>query len=105
MRKDKKEYIVCAAIHYNDNIIGYTHQPVNIERGFVITGLRHCNCIQIQKMLRMQNSHSKNTQGFLTSRNRFVDREEAYKIATEQGQIDPTIHNLLGDKLDSSDLY
>ena len=41
---NKQEYILCAAVHYND--LGmYARQPKNIETGYVICGCRHDNCI------------------------------------------------------------
>lgn len=41
-------------------------------------------------------------QGFLTTSNRFVDREEARRIATKSGQCEKTIHKT---KLFSEDLW
>lgn len=49
-------------------------------------------------------SVGENEQGFLTNKNRFVDRFEAYKIALSTNQITEgkTHHN---DKLYSEDIY
>ena len=30
----EKEYIICAAIHFDDGINTYAHQPVNIKLGY-----------------------------------------------------------------------
>jgi len=96
--KDKEEYtslkerILCAAIWY-DNHQEYRLNPKNIDRGIVITGYRHSECIQtlclmfypnwknnrIDDILRIHcNNHQK--QGFLTNHNRFVDRTEAIQV-------------------------
>lgn len=88
----KKEYILCAAI-WVDNGNNYEgHHPKNIENGFVVCGLRHCNCFttlsfiwnnDIERVAILRSA----VQGFLTSDNRFVDRKEAYKIAFDNDQI------------------
>lgn len=83
-----REYILCAAIHYDDGE-KYVHQPRNIKTGFVITGRRHHNCIATfgilnrEKVLSYKKLH---TDGFLTNKDQFVDRFEAYKIALAAGQ-------------------
>jgi hypothetical protein len=53
----------------------------------VFTGKSHAHCIHkaIADGVRLTNSTSK--QGFLTSTGRFVDREDAAKIAHKSGQI------------------
>jgi len=85
------ERIVCAAIWYEDDIRKYNHQPVNIIRGYVICGLRHHNCLMTRAILCKSVERGvnivKTTQGFLTSKNRFVDRQEAAQIAFHAGQI------------------
>lgn len=82
-----KEYILCAAIWYQDEEL-YVHQPINIESGFVVCGRRHNNIINTlgQKFFFRTSVH-KNVQGFITNLNRFVDRKEAAIIAYESGQI------------------
>ena len=98
MRKD--EYILCAAIHFKDGKI-HEHQPDNIESGFVITGRRHHNCYMSLHILNIPHIYPETRiDGFLTSYDRFLNREEAGKFAFEAGQIDkPT------DCLFSEDLY
>lgn len=92
-----KEFIICAANHYNDGKFN-PHQPNNINEGFVICGRRHHNCIYIfsQLMKFSENNgytdeamkiHKTEIQGFLTNTNRFVSRKEAYTIAFETNQI------------------
>lgn len=88
-----KEYILCAANHYDDGK-EHMHSPKNIDSGFVTCGRRHHNCIQTFAQImgfpysvRAQEIMSTEIQGFLTNTNRFVDRKEAYKIAFESDQI------------------
>lgn len=87
------EYIICAANHYDDGK-KHVHQPKNITSGFVVCGRRHHNCINIFALIvgfpyddRGNEIHKTEVQGFLTNSNRFVDRQEAYKIAFAADQI------------------
>lgn len=89
MIDNTKEYIVCSAIHFDDGI-KHAHQPINIEIGIVYMGLRHCNCFASVGGLvreRLEAGIHEKEQGFLTSFNRFVSREEAAEIALSQGQF------------------
>jgi len=106
-----KEYILCAANHYNDDK-EHHHQPKNIVHGFVICGRRHHNCISTFALmvgfpyddngLKLMNTE---IQGFLTNTNRFVDRLEALDIAIKANQLlpDERINERLG--LFSENLY
>ena len=111
---EKQEFIVCAAIHFDDGIEHEGHHPV--KSGFVICGLRHCNIYsgvyaaiqaadgeygKILSLNEPNNTRTKITEGFLTSKNRFVDRKEAYKIALHAGQVKEKDN----EKLFSEDLY
>jgi len=112
---NKQEYIICAANHYNDGK-EHVHQPVNVESGYVLTGMRHHNCISTfivmidaldgkvtrEDMFEAQGDDA--IQGFLTSKNRFLNRKEAGALAISVGQIEKTNY-LSGGRLDSSDLY
>lgn len=93
-----KEYILCAAVWYDDKI-ERPHLPRNIQTGMVVAGWRHFNCIhQLIKMfcpnwLKIEQEGNilgeikKNSiQGFLTSKGNFVDRNTAGQIAFESGQ-------------------
>lgn len=103
MRKD--EYIICAAIWFDDEI---DRQLPEIESntGYVIAGRRHHNCFFTASVLSEGGRIClplKEVQGFLTNKNRFVDRKEAAEIAYKAGQIDqPTTHPI---GLFSEDLY
>lgn len=100
------EYILCAAIWFDDGK-EYVHQPKNIETGLVFCGWMHASIFtQIGGTIgerRNLGIHEKE-QGFLTSKNRFVDRSEAAKIALKSGQIGK-VHYFGGRELDSCDLY
>ena len=89
IRATKDEYIICAAIWFDDGIDTYVHQPKNIKTGFVVSGRRHHNCFTTIAMLtgpRKDRKYLKEEQGFLTSKDRFVDRKEAGEIAFKVGQ-------------------
>lgn len=89
----KPEYVLCAAIHFDDGI-KHEHQPKNIERGFVVCGRRHHNCYITAFIIngnenmthRMNEANGKATQGFLTSKDRFLNRKDAALLANEQKQ-------------------
>ncbi len=98
----KKPYILCAAIHFND---GTRHegQPLNISIGYVVCGRRHDSCFRtyfITNQLYERNTikHSL-VQGFITSDNRFVGREEAAEIAFNAGQIVEKTNCLISEDL------
>ena len=73
---ESKEYILCAAIDYN---------------GVIVCGHRHGDCYETLESLVGEIDEDKlpnrDKQGFLTSLNRYVGREEAWKIAKENNQI------------------
>jgi hypothetical protein len=91
----KTPYILCAAIWYKniplvkvfDNVL-----PVNCDRGIVFCGHRHPHCMYSMVSITGKRSTTPEVgeyvQGFLTSDNRFVDRQEAATIAWDANQID-----------------
>lgn len=106
----KPEYIICAAIYYNDGV-KYPQQPKNIETGIVVSGLRHCNCYATISTLLGEEKYKKTNigregQGFITSLHRYVDRREGFRIAKANNQF---IHRLFDEDdegiLTSEDLY
>lgn len=106
MRNDLPEKIVCSAVHYDDGQ-KHDHQPKNIETGYVTFGLRHHNCITTHAIIQRakgfgpgEGPRIEKEQGFLTNKDRFVDRKEAALIAIQQGQILKIVK-----ELDSSDLF
>jgi len=100
---NKKEYIICAAIKRLEPRI----HPINPERKpykqsdimYVELGFRHHDIL-----IRFHGEVSKqqDDQGFYTSKNRFVSREEGIKIALKCGQIESSIND---NVLFSEDLY
>ena len=98
------EYILCAAIWYKelplkrDDFPNGFCRPLNCDTGIVFSGRRHHNCLYQKVALTGLADHEsgKNIQGFLTNKNRFVDRKEALQIALKAGQADP---NNLGNSL------
>lgn len=105
------EKILCAAVWYKDIILKKeipitVYLPKNIEKGIVFCGLRHSQCIYSKcGITGLRDSESgENEQGFLTSKNRFVSREEALVIALKENQV-LDLKEIRGNKLYSEDLY
>jgi hypothetical protein len=98
-----KEKILCAAIHYLDYPMEYPYKVKNISSGTVLCGHRHNHIIgQCASLLgKKQHEMGKSVQGFLTSANRFLNREEAAKLHIENGGE----LNYSTDELFSEDLY
>jgi hypothetical protein len=85
-KKDKKEYILCAAIWYGGDE-DLTHGPVGTSMGIVLCGFRHCQIIELYHSMTGKPTREQGTcQGFLTSGNRFVSRQTAAEIAFKAGQ-------------------
>jgi len=80
------EKIICAAIWYKDLERAH-HRPINTPGGIVFCGHRHPHIIsQINAVTgKRQCEHGKYIDGFLTNKNRFVDRHEGAKIWIENG--------------------
>jgi hypothetical protein len=100
--------ILCAAIWYKELPLlkpevleprGFS--PYNVDKGIVFCGWRHSNCIyQKVAVTGLRDSESgENVQGFLTSDNRFVDREEGAVIALNAGQIKEQKKRLFSEDL------
>lgn len=101
-----KEYILCAAIWWNDGK-NWPNQPCNINEGFVTCAKRHYGCIATIVVMGKRaadfvddNGKRRYVHGFLTNKNRFVDRKEGGDIAFRANQI-----NKETDCLFSEDLY
>ncbi len=118
----QQEYIACSAIYY-PNGKDYRLQPTNIESGFVSMGHRHPHCrITLVEMFYPNWIEERDSgmpideqprvhvlrneiQGFLTSKNRFVDRKEGRAIAIAADQILPERKKNLQKILYSEDIY
>lgn len=106
-----EERILCAAVWYKElelkgDLPHETFLPVNLDRGVVFCGHRHGQCIYSKCAITgLRDCESgDNEQGFLTSRNRFVDRKEALEIALRQGQV-IDLSEIRGGRLFSENLY
>ena len=109
--KDKtKEYILCAAVWYlelpmvkPDVLNNRGFRPYNVDKGIVFSGWRHGNCIYqmvaITGLKSNPNESGPEVQGFLTNKNRFVDREEAAQIAFDAGQTETLLVRLFSEDL------
>lgn len=126
------EYILCAAVWYDNGLEYKFQKQYGIQTGFVLCGYRHpliCDVLPfnphylkkifdeedkdaIQKYEELKCKYGwqedsltrcNTIQGFLTSTGRFVDRKEAYRIALNAGQINES--NGVDGELFSEDLY
>lgn len=102
------ERINCAAIWYKD-LPSVKYMPVNINKGVVVEGHRHADIIRtVINLLGKrtcqfgENAAGESKQGFITNKNRFVDRVEAMSIARAANQI---ISDTSFPELYSEDLY
>lgn len=85
MIDNTKEYILCAAIWYAN--YDTVHKPHNVDSGIVISGVNHAQCIGVFNQLTGKRTPEETTiQGFITSKNRFVDRKEGSAIAFNANQ-------------------
>lgn len=106
LQQEEREYIVCSAIHFNDGRTDHPHLPHNIKSGFVTYGKGHHQCINaFAKIMGFPYSESSlvvlrtEVQGFMTSKYRFVEREEAGQIAYDAGQTSELIKELHSEDL------
>lgn len=92
--KDLKENIICAAIWYKDiELINYDileqkgFRPYNCDRGIVFSGWRHYNCLYQMVAITGKSEYEVGEiiRGFLTNKNRFVDRYEGADIWKDNG--------------------
>ena len=109
----EKEYILISAIWYKEiplkkEIPGVL--PINCDKGLVVTGHRHGQCMWTMSCLTGLRSVEggpdavgDHEQGFLTNTNRFVDREEGFDIAELANQLND--RSRWGRTLYSEDLY
>jgi hypothetical protein len=83
----ERERIACSAIWFNDGK-EHPHQPKGRWNGFVVFGLGHHQCFTTLAAVADFQAIKKlpSEQGFVTTWNRFVTREEAAGIAFLAGQ-------------------
>jgi len=96
------EYVMCAA-NWIDDGKHYTHKPFNINTGIVFSGWRHGSIFeQSQIGYPFYMYGDKTIQGFLTTKNRFLNREDALELVKRIGQLTKP---LIGGTLTSEDLW
>jgi len=102
MNNGKTEYIMCASNWVND-LEEHLFQPFNIPSGICYNGWRHpCIFQQYQERYPQETFGKSETQGFLTTKNRFLTRSEALVLVRENGQLKQP---LIGGMLTSEDLW
>ena len=102
MTNDEK--ILCAAVWFQDielkeNIAAERRLPINCNKGLVFCGYRHYQCLYNMVAVTGNYEVGEHIQGFLTDRNRFVDRQEGGEIHRRNG------HATKLSDLFSEDLY
>ena len=107
MIDNTKEYILCAAIWYKDIPLKKVIDgvlPKNCDRGLVVLGHRHGQCIWtmgsligLRSVTNAEDGVGDYEQGFLTNKNRFVGREEGAIIAFNANQIDKETQRLYSE--------
>lgn len=103
-RETTTERILCAAVWYPEGP-DTTHGPRNPwGRGFVWCGHNHAAILEAAARLHGWRG-SLDHQGFVTTENRYVDREDAARIATAAGQIsaEPRCDTLYSEDLNYPD--
>lgn len=86
-----KEICICAA--------------VKATNGYVMRGHRHANCIRAIVEAGLRPSRSPDAQGFITSKNRFVTREQGRKLQDAAGIPSADRGGYMPGTLFSEDLY
>jgi len=86
-----KEIVICAAIKTSD--------------GTIARGHRHNHCFQVLRDMGFDFNKSDGEQGFITSKNRFVSREEGRKLQDEAGIKSVSPEGYVANTLFSEDLY
>lgn len=84
-----EEKIVCSAVYYPKFDKELEHKPKNIKNWLIVYGPRHSHCFDtLAQILNLETlEHEKLVQGFVTDKQRFVDRYEAWKIAQSSNQL------------------
>lgn len=98
-----KEIVICAAIWVQDDK-KRPYQPTNIPSGTVFCGLRHPSILSQLAAYGIAHEN-RSVQGFLTSKNRFLTREEASELVRNNNQEMVVDRNAIREQLYSEDLY
>jgi hypothetical protein len=86
MNQNNEEIILCSAIWLKE-VERAHHRPINTPGGVVVCGFRHGHCIAsiVSLTSKRLHEHGEHIQGFLTNKNRFVDRKEGAEIWVKTG--------------------
>lgn len=87
----EEEVCICAAVKTTD--------------GYIVRGHRHADCIRSIKNMELKMSNSPEAQGFITSRNRYVTREQGRKLQDKAGIPSADKGGYMKGTLFSEDLY
>lgn len=98
-----KEIVICAAIWVQDGK-KRPYQPTNTPSGTVFCGLRHPSILSQLAAYGIAHKN-RSVQGFLTSKNRFLTREEASELVRNNNQEMVVDRNAIREQLYSEDLY
>lgn len=97
---EENEKVLCAAIWIQDESLKPVHNCTNVSYGVVLCGYRHGHIVSQHTMLTGKRLPLvKHVQGFLTTKNRFLDRVEAHKLFSTYATPE------FKDELYSEDLY
>lgn len=91
VRAEVKEVCICAAIKF--------------KSGFIARGHRHGDCFRVAKGVGIDTRVEDGEQGFITSKNRFVGRQEGRKLQEAAGIKSASPEGYQADTLFSEDLY
>lgn len=89
--RGRKEFCICAAVKATD--------------GSIYRGHRHGNCLEAIRQEGKEMERKRDSQGFITSTGRYVDREEGRKLQDAAGIPSADKEGYRGDTLFSEDLY
>lgn len=89
IKEKDKEICICAAIKTGNEII---------------RGHRHCDCFVTMQRMNIERGKGE-IQGFITSKNRFVNRREAFNLQIEAGVLSADPNGYGENVLLSEDLY
>lgn len=86
-----KEIVICAA--------------VIADNGKIFRGHRHSDCLNTMRGCKLKYTFNAENQGFITSKNRYVNRKEAQKLQKAAGIPSADRDGYQGNELYSEDLY
>jgi hypothetical protein len=89
MIDNSKEYIICAAMYYVDGTAnGIWYENIPHDKGHIICCLNHEFRTLASIYPDKKHFGEEVIQGFMTSKRRFIGREEALQLAWDCGQIE-----------------